>query len=300
MTTTCLAMAGTRASGKTVYVAVAAGLLVLWGKRNNLSIGHYDEVSRLNFEKRYGRLEARSRMFDSTEPEIPGAKVRQAHQEPVLLRIRKPGQRDHVLVLRDVAGENLQDPAMSPAHFRFLATADGMILMIDPSESGELRQALAGSVALPESTFDPAAVWGNLDALQNAVIGASAQMVPIAVTISKFDLVHRAAQNPGSRLSAALSARGSRMHQDPSLRVGGIDEVDARLLDQELRSLLGYLDQSMVVTKADVYARRGPVRMFAVSAMGHAPSAGRVAAHGTIPFRCTDPIKWFLQRAEVL
>ena len=38
----------------------------------------------------------------------------------------------------------------------------------------------------------------------------------------------------------------------------------------------------------------------AVSALGKAPKLGKVARHGTVPFRVLDPLKWFLTNAGVL
>lgn len=153
VSTTAIAMAGTRASGKTVYMAVTANLLVGWGRRQGMTITHYDEEAKNSFEDRFGILDVGAALYGSTEPEIPGANVR--HQEPVLLRIQIPGRSDHVLILRDVAGENLQDAVMDTRHFRFLANADGIILMIDPSESAEIRKVLDGVIDLPSADFHP-------------------------------------------------------------------------------------------------------------------------------------------------
>lgn len=299
VTTTCVAMAGTRSSGKSVYIKVASDLLRNWGRRNHLTVGPYSTKSEKEFRERFGPLSANSRLFASTEPEIPGGRA--LHQEPILLRIQRPGKPDHILILRDVAGENVQDAEMDRDHFRFLANADGLILMVDPSDSPEVRSA--GVVDHPEAGFEPSAVWGNLESLHAAVVGPNATPVPVAVTISKFDLVMAAAGSEHSALSRALSARGGRMHQDPSLLVGSFDPVDADLLDSELRSLCdeGYLGHSLLVRRAEATAQRGgQVRFFAVSALGKAPKLGKVARHGTVPYRVLDPLKWFLTNAGVL
>lgn len=298
VTTTTIAMAGTRSSGKTVFVAVAANLLRGWGRRQGMSVDHYDAASKLSFERVYGRLDDGSRLYGSTEPEIPGQVVR--HQEPVLLRLQRPGHPDHVLVLRDVAGENLQDAVMDTTHFRFLADADGLILMVDPSESAEIQQDLVGVIPLPAANFNPDAVWGNLERLQNAVKGPQADMVPFAVTLSKFDIVRRASEQPNSRFAQVLSARGSRLFHDPSLRSAGFDRSDGDLLGLELRTLHRHLGMGALNRWADSYSARSEVRFFAVSSLGQPPVSGRVSGHGLIPYRCLDPIKWFLAEAGVV
>lgn len=300
VTTTCIAMAGTRDSGKTVFIKVAADLLRSWGRGNHLSISHYSPKTRRDYEERFGEFAANAKLFASTEPEVPGRRTRE-QQEPVFLRIQRPGVPDHILVLRDVAGEDVQNAEMDRNHFRFLANADGVILLVDPSDSPQVRRA--GIVDQEISGFDPAAVWGNLESLHAAVVGTNSPPVPLAVTVSKFDLVMAAAASKNSELTQALASRGGRMHQDPSLRTGTFDAMDADLLDSELRSLCDkrYLGHPLLVRRAhDVARRGGQVRFFAVSSLGKSPKLGKVAAHGTVPYRVLDPVKWFLANASVL
>lgn len=298
VTTTAIAMAGTRSSGKTVYLAVTANLLSGWGRRRGITVTNYDNSSRINFEKRYGKLDAGAPLYGSTEPELPGRAAK--HQEPVLLRLQLHGRPDHVLILRDVAGENLQDAVMDAEHFKFLANADGLILMVDPSESTRVQQALAGIIDLPAANFDPDAVWGNLESLQNSVHGVNAMQVPVAVTLSKFDLIRSAAEQPNSSLVELFAAKGSRMFHDPSMRTADFDRIDSDLLDLELRTLHSHLEHGALLSRSGYYAQRSEVRMFAVSSLGHASAVGRVASHGVIPYRCLDPVKWFLHEAGVI
>lgn len=297
VTTTCLVMAGTRSSGKTVYIGAAANQLARWGLQSGLTVTHYSPEHQRNFVDRFGRLDANASLYGSTEPEMPGSRGA-IQQEPVILRLQRPGQRDHALVLRDVAGENLQDATLDREHFGFLARADGVILMVDASESLPVRSAL--HIEQPAHGFQPGAVWGNLEQLGREVLGEDARLAPVAVTLSKFDLVLSAADPELPLGRVALSSRGSRIRMDPSLISKGFDQADADLLHQELKSLWAHLQLADLVTRADVYAKRAPVRMFAVSSLGHAPALNRVAVQGAVPFRCLDPLKWFLAEAGVL
>ncbi len=299
VSTTCLAMAGTRASGKTVYIAVTADLLIRWGRRRGMTITHYNEDSRASFERRFGQLHSdEGRLLPATEREGSGQRVE--HQEPILLRIQRPGVPDHVLVLRDVAGEDLQNAGMDANIFRFLTRADGLILMIDPGSMPKVRNALVGLVEPPASDFPPDAVWGNLQALMFAINGDRAPFLPVALTISKFDLVLLTAAQRGSGLDSQLSSRGLRMRMDPSLALRGFNSEDCDLLDMELRALLAKLDAISLLERVRHYEARGSqIRTFAVSSLGHAPTVGKVAAQGKTPFRCLDPIMWFLYRAGV-
>jgi hypothetical protein len=297
VTTTCLAMVGTRASGKSVYLAVTADLLIKWGRRRGMTITHYNQASEGNFRDRFGSLHLDSgRLLSSTEREGLGQLV--AHQEPILLRIQRPGIRDHVLVLRDIAGEDLQDPAMNARIFRFITRADGLIQLVDPMSVASMRAVLVGLVEDPANPVPPDAVWGHLQTLMFAVNGEQARYIPVALTLSKFDLVTLAAEQRGTPLSTALSGRGLRLRQDPSLGLSSWDPQDSELVDLELRTLLRKLDAVSLLKRVDHYQRTGsPVRLFAVSSLGHAPSVGRLAAQGKTPFRCLDPVLWFLARA---
>ncbi len=301
VTTTCLAMAGTRNSGKTVYVWMVANLLLTWGRLNGLTVSHYSTESRISFEQRFTRLDPSASLYGSTAPESPGGFRRQVQQEPIMLRIQEAGRsRDHVLVLRDVAGENVQDAAMDREHFRFLVQADGLILLVDPGDARAVRNALDGHVDLHSAGFNPAAVWGNVESLAGSVLGNGARRPPMAVTISKFDLVLAASQVAETPLSEALAGHGLRIHHDPSLDHRAYDLGDADLLDCELRTLCArYLDQPQLVERAEAFGE-GRARFFAISSLGTPPVAQRVARHGTPSYRCLDPIKWFLMLAGLV
>jgi hypothetical protein len=295
-------MAGTTSAGKTVYVCMVANLLMRWARLNGLTVTPYDQSAREELVERCRTLNPSAPLYYSTERESPGSEERKPHQEPILLRIQRPQRRDHVLVLRDIAGENVQDPTMDPDHFKFLGHADGLILLIDPSDSSPIRSAIGANVTLHGSGFEPSAVWGNLETLHRLVLGEGGTRPPVAVTISKFDLVMKAAEDRSTEVSKAFEVRGARMYQDPSLRRGQLDQADTELLDAELRTLCGrYLGFGELVERAAAYESNSwPVRFFAVSALGHAPTVQHIARHGAVPYRCLDPIKWFLWQAGVI
>lgn len=297
VTTTCLAMAGTRNAGKSVYIGVTADVLVKWGRRQGMTVTHYNEESKRNYEMRFGRLnEDEASVLASTEREH--GSTERPQQEPILLRIQRPGVPDHVLVLRDVAGEDLQDATMDPARFRFLSLADGLILLVDPADFSPVVNALTGQVDIHPGEVTASAVWGNLQNLQFSHGGDKSRYVPVALTISKFDLVKQAAEQRRSELANPLSGKGLRLRHDPSLSLGGFDRMDSDLLDAELRSLLRHLGASQLLTRADHYAANGSsVRVFAVSALGQPPKVGKIAVRS--PFRCMDPVLWFFERAGV-
>lgn len=294
--TTCIAMAGARASGKSIYIAVlkrqAEKLCELLG----LPLDFMNAATERIYERVYQAplYEQRGLLAPTARHETAAATQR----VPLMFSMGTIRDRQHVLVLRDVAGENLEDTSADPRVFSFFSRADGVVFLFDPMRIEEIRRQLAG--VIPEQAAvggDPMSVLGNLVRLMRT----SDQPIttPLAVVLAKFDTLHELRGVAGSPWQAAMANAGAAYSRDPSLnRPPQYDEADGRLLDAEVTSLLTRLNARQLLNK--VRQEFAQSRMFAVSALGAAPVGQALHPRGIAPFRCLDPLKWILSGQGVL
>jgi hypothetical protein len=205
-----------------------------------------------------------------------------------------PGRPRRALVIRDVAGEDLQKPEIDRHLFSFFARADGVVFMVDPMQVRTIALQLAGKLMWQGAhSDDPLTVLANLASLRAGI--SSGEVVPLALTLAKFDALQALAGVEGSPLQSAMRNQGASYLQDPSMQSWGYDDEDGALLDAELRSLVASINGGSLLTHAE---HAFPVvRCFAVSALGHHPDASRIGRSGITPFRCLDPLKWILSGA---
>jgi hypothetical protein len=294
--TTCIAMAGARASGKSIYIAVlkrqAEKLCELMG----LPLDFMDVPTERIYKRVYQAplYEQRGLLAPTARHETTAATQR----TPLMFSMGMIGNRQHVLVIRDVAGENLEDPTADPHVFSFFSRADGVVFLFDPMRIEEIRRQLAG--VIPEQAAvggDPMSVLGNLVRLMR--ISDQPIGTPLAVVLAKFDTLHELIDVVGSPWRAAMANAGAAYSRDPSLnRPPAYDEADGRLLDAEVTSLLTKLNARQLLNK--VRQEFSNSRMFAVSALGAAPVGQALHPRGIAPFRCLDPLKWILAGQGVL
>jgi hypothetical protein len=288
--TTCIAMAGARASGKSIYIAVlkrqAEKLCELMGTPldylNTVTERIYKTVYQTPLYEQRGLLAATARHETTAATQ----------RTPLMFSMGSIRNRQHVLVIRDVAGENLEDPAADPDVFSFFARADGVVFLFDPMRIDEVRRQLAGVV--PEQSAvggDPMSVLGNLVRLMRT--GDQPITTRLAIVLAKFDLLQELSNVVGSPWQAAMANAGAAYSRDPSLnRPLAYDEADGRLLDAEVTSLLTRLNARPLLNR--VRQEFAHSRMFAVSALGAAPVGQALHPRGIAPFRCVDALKWIL------
>ena len=294
--TTCIAMAGARASGKSTYIAVlkrqAEKLCELMG----LPLDFMDATTERIYKKVYQSplYEQRGLLAPTPRHETAAATQR----TPLMLSMGMIGNRRQVLVIRDVAGENLEDPTADPQIFSFFGRADGVVFLFDPMRIPEIRLQLAGVISEQAAVGgDPMSVLGNLVRLMRTSEQPIA--IPLAVVLAKFDTLHELGAVVGSPWQAAMANAGAAYSRDPSLnRPPAYDEADGRLLDAEVSSLLTRLNARALLNR--VRQEFSNNRMFAVSALGAASVGQALHPRGIAPFRCLDPLKWLLAGQGVL
>ena len=201
----------------------------------------------------------------------------------------------HHLVIRDVAGEDLQEPdEQAYDHLSFFGRADAVFFLFDPLQIPEVASQVRALV--PEQQLGKPAKE-VLDTTLNLVSQGSPRF---AMIISKFDtlqLLRTAEYETG--FTAIMQNSGAAFFRDPG-PYGRPNNEDGRLLDEEVRSLLLLVDQGPLVASVQRAGRGGRCRFFAVSALGEPPNGEVLNARGIAPFRCLDPLRWALSDTGVL
>lgn len=294
--TTCVAMAGPRASGKSFYIAVMRRQLERIFEQQGRPFVCIDQATAEFFQTRYeDPIFEQRNLLESTRPLSHGAH----EQKPLIFTAGFVGPYPHNLVIRDVAGEDLEsaDPLPSPG-FDFLANADALVFMVDPMKVEGIRIMLEGLVPQNERIgADPRAVLARLLAKVNEP-PVRARRPALCLVLSKFDVLQELRDVEGADWSAIMRNQGAAFLRDPSLNSPAYDDADGRLLHEEARSLLTRLGAAGLIHQ--INAAGLDVRMFTVSSLGQHSEGDKIHARGISPFRCADPLKWVLSRAQVL
>lgn len=292
---TCLAMAGARFTGKTVFIAVMIKRL----QRHLEEMGQVLDFANPETQQRY-REEYEKPLFEERGlmQATQSARVEASHQhDPLVFSIGRWNGQPHYLSIRDVAGEDLEDPEVGGPEWSFFAAADAVLFLFDPMRVQEVKDQLRDLVPTDHRTGgDPRDVLRTVMRL----IGSGTPQ--LAVILSKFDALQALRKVSGTAWGQVMSHAGAAFTRDPSLIRGGYDEIDGQLLDAEVRSLLQRLDAGPTLYRPSNPATGGyyDSRFFAVSALGSSPQGNRVGASGISPFRCVDPVRWVLARKQVL
>jgi hypothetical protein len=201
------------------------------------------------------------------------------------------------LVIRDVAGEDLERPEGDPTHLSYFARAHAVFFLFDPSAVPQIRELLRGLI--PEQSRqagDPKRVLDNL--LQ--VIQENSP--PIAMVLSKFDTLQRLREHEDRTWSSIMSNPGAAIQRDPGMVAAAYNARDGELVHLETSSLLQLLSAHDFVNAMADPQRGRPYdhQFFAVSALGSSDNGGTLHPHGIAPFRCLDPVRWVLSREGVL
>lgn len=287
---TCVAMAGARATGKSLYIGVLVKQLEMLFDRVGATVEPATEGTRDVYHREYERpLFEQRGIMKST---VRATETEDAYQrDPLIYSLGSwRGQRRY-LVLRDVAGEDLESSSAATQHLAFFAHADAVFFMFDPFRVTEIRDQLADLVpAQANQGGDPKTVLANL----MRIIGPATPR--LAVILSKFDAIQALREVEGTDWSQVMANPGAAFSRDPSLDPSGYQEVDGQLLHLEVRSMLQRLHAGPIVTAIENPASGARLahRFFAVSALGESPNGERLHSRGIAPFRCLDPLRWVL------
>ncbi len=287
---TCIALAGARATGKSVYIGVLVKLLELFADAHGTTVEFADGASRQMYENIYEKplYEARGII-----PPTPRANLADSYQrQPIIMSLGMLNGQRRYLVIRDVAGEDLENRIDGQAHLGFFEHASTVLFMFDPTRVPEVRNQLQDLIpAQLHQGGDPAVVLNNL----NLLIGQGRPR--LGVVLSKFDTMQTLTQVADTELSRIMSNAGAAFMRDPGTTITGYDDTDGRLLHEEVRSLLQRLRANRIVTAVEHPHTGQPLdhRFFVVSALG-APTRGEsLHTHGIASFRCLDPVRWSLR-----
>lgn len=289
----CIAMAGARATGKSLYLAVLVKQLELLCERLGVSM-ELAPGSAASYASNYERPLFVERGL--IPPTATGSTQASYQREPLICSVGTWHGTRRYVVLRDVAGEDLESGNLDVPHFRFFPNADAAFFMFDPLRVQMIRDQLHD--LLPPQSWsggDPRSVLSNL----LRVIGEGRPR--LAVILSKFDALRALSRVEGSAWSQVMSNAGAAFMRDSSAE-RHYDEVDGRLLHEEVRSLLLRLNGGSIVTGVENPSSgiRLPHRYFALSALGQPPVGNRLSPRGVAPFRCVDPLRWVTASHGVL
>jgi hypothetical protein len=291
---TCIAMAGARATGKSLYIAVLIKQLELLCETLGMSMEPVTRAAADAYERNYETPLYEQRGLLPPTPEI---QTQAAHQRvPLMFSVGAwQGVREFI-VLRDVAGEDMQSGDLHATHFQFFGNADAVFFMFDPLRVKGIRDQLHDLVP-PQfySGGDPRSV------LSNVLTAVGGGQPKLAVILSKFDALRALREVEGSEWSMIMSNAGASYLRDTSASKT-YDEGDGQLLHQEVRSLLQRLNGGSIITAVENPSSGVCLehRYFVVSALGQPPAAGRLNGRGIAPFRCADPLRWVTSQFNVL
>ena len=298
--TTCVAMAGARASGKSFYIAVMAHALQHLFNQMGGPFAPANAKVQEHFSQRYeDPVYVERGLLEPTRP------LEQSSDElaPLIFTAGKHGPYPHHLVIRDVAGEDLQAPRPEQWHatrwFDFFKHADSVLFLFDPMQVDEITHMLEGLVPnTSDDRNDPMAAFDTL--LAKLQQPPRPTVMPwLGVVLAKFDVLQELANVQGSYWAEIMGNRGAAFLRDPSLASPAYDDADGRLLHEEARSLLIELHGTPLLNRLrDAQLIH---RLFTVSSLGQHAEGDQIHVRGISPFRCADPLKWVLAgRSQVI
>jgi hypothetical protein len=286
---------GAKESGKTVFMTVLVHeLMHQAGRQFNAAISGADEHTRQRFASDYERpLYRQARLLAPTTGYEAPLVFRFTTERHRALNGRLSGSggpERTLLSFFDTAGEDLRSQQSIERNVRYLAAADGIVLLLDPLQMRGARDLAAPDTRLPDLTEDePTAVLENVtDLLLSSQGGRPSKRIgkPLAIVFTKMDtLVHD--------LKETSPLRRSPPHQEY------FDERDSLEVHTEIQRLLARWDG----TRIDQIAQHNysHYRYFGVSALGETPTAdNRVSARGVRPYRVASPILWILAQFGII
>jgi hypothetical protein len=293
-----IALVGAKQSGKTVFMTVLLHELKHdLGTRLDAAISPADDETQHRFDDDYEKPLYRESLL---LPPTPAAGLR--NRVPLVFRFTTDGSRRgwhgrlgraghgnprHTLLsFFDAAGEDLRSQQSVEQNLRYLAAADGIILLLDPLQMPGARALADPGTRLPApaATDDlPATVLANITDLmlaQESRRPGAPIRKPLAIVFSKMDsLFHEL--GPTSPLRRPLG------------RNPYFPEQDSLAVHHEISRLLDRWEGSRIDQITRLHYRR--YRYFGVSALGETPTAdNHVSARGIRPLRIGDPFMWAL------
>lgn len=293
--TITVALAGARGSGKSVYIAALVETLRNYAAAGRRAFSALSPRIQSSYENVYRKpLYVEGRPMEATRRQ---ARSDAYQREPLIWVLgQTPESPEVTVVMRDIAGEDLENADAAESHLSFMRYADLVIFLFDPMAVGSIQRQLVGLVPMP----DPNRIGVPPAAMLDIVLRLTGETTRLALTVSKFDSL-QALASTANEYGQIMANSGAAFNRDDLMRrVGrGYSASDIELLDAEVSSLLQLLGASSMLAALDHAVvdrtkRAGKYRCFAVSALGAPPDHTRLNAHGISPFRCMDPLLWAL------
>ena len=288
-----IAIVGNTTSGKSVYIASlirhleqGQGLLARPDLGQSFTITCLTPKVKVRYENQYWKP-----LFEDKQVPDPSPRAIETTHEPLIYEISIRLRRDELmknlnLIIYDTSGEDYVIGTRLVQWARYVLSADGLIFMADPISIPEIFNHLPPNPNLSYGTpaEHPALSLNTITSLvtrsQGKRTGASLGSTPIAITLSKCDLLKK------------LRAVGNQYYfitQPPRYR-GGANLQDIEMVDKEVRQLLTEHGGDNLLLAANNFKK---VRFLAVSAIGYTPdAAGKIPT--VEPWRCLDPFLWVL------
>ncbi|WP_114560849.1 TRAFAC clade GTPase domain-containing protein [Desertihabitans aurantiacus] len=292
--TLCVALAGARNTGKSLYLGVAVQQLGLMLQSQGVALQHGTVFSQQSYERHYEEPLFSIRQMPQATPRAQTEDAAQRH--PLVLSLGTRHRRRRYLVLRDAAGEELQNPPERALHLSYFDRADAVLFMFDPAADPAIAALLPDVVQRGVDQGSAARVLANVLRLSGE------HRPPVGVVVSKFDLLQRLTRVEAPQWQAIMGNAGAAMQRDPGVEVMAYQRDDAELLSAEVHSLLTAMRARDVINQlANPHdGRLRTSQFFAVSALGASAVDSGVHPHGIASFRCLDPLRWALAQADLV
>jgi hypothetical protein len=302
-----IALVGAKESGKTVFLTVLVHeLMHRVGEQFNAAISGADDNTLRRFAGEYEQpLYRDARLLAPTT--TAGARNR----VPIVFRFSTAGSPNgrlarlarggrfgagnpqHTLLsFFDTAGEDLTSRQSVEHNVRYLAAADGIVLLLDPLQMRGARGLAAPGTRLPTPGLaedEPAAVLENITDLVLAKEGGRPGeriAKPLAITFSKMDTLLSSLKETSPLLR-------------PPAEGPYFDDRDSLAVHTEIQRLLARWEGSRIDQIAQLHYRC--YRYFGISALGETPTGdNRVSPRGIRPYRVADPFLWILAELSAI
>jgi Double-GTPase 2 len=285
-----VAVIGSADAGKTTYIGVLLHELKgrVAGRFNGMAVDLLGDESRRNYRERFAEpLFERGEAVRSTARLVGDAKL-----DPLIFTLKIPtrgrfrsGLQSIISVFYDASGENVLTAQSMDPLARYLESAGGILVLIDPLQMPEISRhygrALPGDTQ-GKSVTDQRAVIQRLGELlrESSTKSQKTLKVPLAVAVTKIDVLRETFEDE------------SPLRREPNHN-GHYDEGDGADVHEELRAWLdrwyGPEFDNTVAANFTNY------RYFGLTALGAAPrDEKRLAKSGVHPYRVEDPMLWLL------
>jgi hypothetical protein len=301
-----IVLVGAKESGKTVFMTVLVHeLMHQLGEQLKAAISGADDGTRHRFASEYEKP-----LYREAQLLAPTTTAGMRNRVPLVFRFTtggrglfggglfgldgrlgrswpgRGGPQHTLLSFFDPAGEDLRSQQSVEQNVRYLAAADGIVLLLDPLQMRGARQLAAPGSRLPTpgtTDDEPATVLANITDLVLATAGRKPNELiskPLAIVFSKMDVLRH-------------DLRETSPLRRPPVQAPYFDERDSQEVHTEIQRLLARWEGSRIDQIAQLHYRN--YRYFGVSALGETPTPdNRVSARGIRPYRVGDPFMWTL------